>query len=676
MASLNTLRTKYGVILSVVIILALLAFIISLGPEMGFFGSNDPTVGVINGEKVGYMEYMNEYETIKTYNGGDESTEEGSNALANAAWQALVAKHLLVPGFNEMGIEVSDAERMAMISGERPSQVFYNAFADPQTGEYSVENITAFLAQVSANPEYQNLWSYLNSQASLNRMLSKYMGVVKAGTFVNKLEVEQGVVAANESRNGRMVSLEYNTIADSLVTISDAEIQKYYDTHKKEFAKLPHRAISYVVFDVDPTDADMLDIEKKATTMGEEFAAAEDVRAFVRKNMGTVGVNYQSAAQLSEEEAVLLDGKQYGPVLKANEWVISRPIDIKMAPDSIGLNHIVLDPAQTALADSLMTALKGGADFAEAAKAHSVYAATAQAGGDLGVIPFSALNPELAEALATAKKGDIVKATVSGVTQILKVTRTDAAKKHVLVGTVTIPVEPSSATRRDVHNVASVFSVDGKGSLDKFNAAANAAAVTPRIARIAQGDRTIAGLENSREVTRWAYGAKVEEISEIFNLGNAYVVAMLTEIDDSEYTSIDEARTNISLNLLRDKKFELIKEKLAGATIEDVAKTAGAEVKPFEGVQYNDFGVGELMLEPRLVGAIATTKETGKLSAPVKGFTNAVVFVVDNIVKSETQTAEAEKVRLQATNENVASQSAVMALQNMAEMEDLRGQYF
>jgi peptidyl-prolyl cis-trans isomerase D len=152
MASLNTLRTKYGVILSVVIILALLAFIISLGPEMGFFGSNDPTVGVINGEKVGYMEYMNEYETVKTYNGGDESTEEGSNALADAVWQSLVAKHLLVPGFNQMGIEVSDAERMSMVSGEHPSQVFYNAFADPQTGGYSVENITAFLSQVSADP--------------------------------------------------------------------------------------------------------------------------------------------------------------------------------------------------------------------------------------------------------------------------------------------------------------------------------------------------------------------------------------------------------------------------------------------------------------------------------------------------------------------------------------------
>ncbi|MBR5877632.1 MAG: SurA N-terminal domain-containing protein, partial [Alistipes sp.] len=498
MASLNTLRTKYGVILSVVIILALLAFIISLGPEMGFFGSNDPTVGVINDEKVGYMEYMNEYETIKSYNGGDESTEEGTNALANATWQALVAKHLLVPGFDKMGIAVSDAERMSMISGEHLSQVYYNAFAD-QNGAYSVESITAFLSQVSANPDYQKFWTYLNSQASLDRMLSKYMGVVKAGVYANKLEVEQGLAAANESRNGRMVALEYNTIPDSLVTVTDAEVQKYYEAHKKQYAKLPHRAISYVVFDVEPTEKDMIEIEKKAATMGEEFAAAEDVRAFVRKNMGNVAMNYQSKAMLSEEESVLLDGKQYGPVLKANEWVISRPVDIKMAPDSVGLNHIVLDATQVALADSLVTVLKGGANFADVAAAHSAYAATAQNGGDLGVIPFSALNPELADVLATAKKGDIIKTTISGVTQILKVTRTDAAKKHVLVGTVTIPVEPSSATRRDVHNVASIFSVDGKGSIDKFNTAATAAAVTPRIARISQGERSIAGLENSRE---------------------------------------------------------------------------------------------------------------------------------------------------------------------------------
>ena len=97
MVTLNSLRTKYGVIVSVVIILALLAFIISLGPEMGF-GNNDPKVGVINGDKINYTEYLNEYETIKTYSGMTESTEEESNSLATATWQSLIGKHLLYRG--------------------------------------------------------------------------------------------------------------------------------------------------------------------------------------------------------------------------------------------------------------------------------------------------------------------------------------------------------------------------------------------------------------------------------------------------------------------------------------------------------------------------------------------------------------------------------------------------
>ena len=676
MASLNTLRTKYGVILSVIIILALLAFIISLGPEMGLFGSNDPTVAVIDGDKIGYMEYVNEYDTAKTYNNVDESSEEGVNALADLTWQALVAKHMLVPGFNEMGIEVSDAERMSMISGEHPSQVFYNAFANPQTGEYSVEDITNFLTQVSSNPQYQSMWNYMNTQAMFARLTTKYMGLIKAGTFANKLEVEQGLAAANERRNGRMVAVAYNTVADSLVNISDAEIEKYYNAHKKDFAKLPTRTISYVVFDVEPTDNDMVEVEKKAMAMGEEFAAAEDVRAFVRKNMGTIALNYVKAANLPEEEAVLAEGKQYGPVLKGNEWVISRPVNVVMAPDSIGLKHILLDAQNPALADSLYNALKGGANFEEAAKNHSAYAETAQNGGDLGVAAFSALNPDLAEVLATAKKGDIVKTTISGVTQIFKITRVDAAKKYVLAGTVNIPVEPSSETRRNVHNQVSVLSVDGKGSIENFNAAAGAAAVTPRTITFAHGERAISGLENSREVIRWAYGAKEQEISEIFNLGDAYVVAMVTKIDNSEYTSLSQASANIYITLLRDKKFDLLKEKLAGTTLEEVAKNAGVEITSFTNAGMDDFGVGDLIIEPRVVGAVATTAQTGTISAPVKGLSNAVVFVVDDIVKSDARTAEAERVRLQATNENINMQTSPVAMQQMAKLEDLRGQYF
>ena len=185
MASLHTLRTKYGVILSVIIVLALLAFIISLGPEMGFLGSKDPKVGEINGEKVTYMEYLNEYEATKTNMGGDESTEEASAMLANTTWQSLVAKHFLTPGFEKIGLQVSEAERMAMLKGEIPSQIFYQSFANPQTGEYDVAAVSAFLSQMSSTPEYQTMWSFLNSKAQLERLSAKFMGLMKTGAYVN-----------------------------------------------------------------------------------------------------------------------------------------------------------------------------------------------------------------------------------------------------------------------------------------------------------------------------------------------------------------------------------------------------------------------------------------------------------------------------------------------------------
>ena len=122
MASLNTLRTKFGIVLSIVIAGALLAFILSLKTEMGFSG-NDPRVGVIDGEKINYSEYYNQYEQVKAQSGAQESNEQQSAMLANAAWQALIGKYVLTPGFDKMGLRVTEPERMSMVSGQHPSQI-------------------------------------------------------------------------------------------------------------------------------------------------------------------------------------------------------------------------------------------------------------------------------------------------------------------------------------------------------------------------------------------------------------------------------------------------------------------------------------------------------------------------------------------------------------------------
>ena len=677
MASLNTLRTKFGIVLSIVIAGALLAFILSLKTEMGFSG-NDPRVGVIDGEKINYSEYYNQYEQVKAQSGAQESNEQQSAMLANAAWQALIGKYVLTPGFDKMGLRVTEPERMSMVSGQHPSQAFYNAFADPRTGEYNVAAVHQFLSEAEANAQAQQAWAQLNEQARMEREVAKFLGLIKGGVYVNSLEVANGVNSANNTYAGKWAGKKYSAVPDSLIQLKSSDIKAYYNSHKNMFKQTPSRALSYVVFEVSPTDDDMLALEKSVAEVGAQFAATEELKSFVRANRnGKIADNYVSAKQLSEEEAkALLDGATYGPVLKNNEWTMARALDTKIVPDSMGIRHIVLPYTQEALADSLLTVLKGGADFAQVAAQYSVYDATAANGGEVGVMPFSAFSGEFAAALANAKTGDIVKIASGDAIQLMQVYRADKPSKHVQVASITYPVEASAATRRDIHNQAGTFSVNAKGSVEAFNDAASAAAVTPRIASLAQGERTIRGLEDSRDVARWAYGAEVGDVSEIFPVGKDYVIAMLTEIDDNEFAPLEKVSAQIRAQVLRDKKYDYIVKELSGSTLDEQAKSLGTEVADFDNVTFGAFYVNGPGFEPRLIGAISSTTEKGGLSAPVKGLSGVYVFEVDDIQTSDKQTAEGEKVRAQAMAESMAQQFSVQAIQQMAKIQDLRGKYF
>ena len=677
MASLNTLRTKFGIVLSIVIAGALLAFILSLKTEMGFSG-NAPRVGVIDGEKINYSEYYNQYEQVKAQSGAQESNEQQSAMLANAAWQALIGKYVLTPGFDKMGLRVTEPERMSMVSGQHPSQAFYNAFADPRTGEYNVAAVHQFLSEAEANAQAQQAWAQLNEQARMEREVAKFLGLIKGGVYVNSLEVANGVNSANNTYAGKWAGKKYSAVPDSLIQLKSSDIKAYYNSHKNMFKQTPSRALSYVVFEVSPTDDDMLALEKSVAEVGAQFAATEELKSFVRANRnGKIADNYVSAKQLSEEEAkALLDGATYGPVLKNNEWTMARALDTKIVPDSMGIRHIVLPYTQEALADSLLTVLKGGADFAQVAAQYSVYDATAANGCEVGVMPFSAFSGEFAAALANAKTGDIVKIASGDAIQLMQVYRADKPSKHVQVASITYPVEASAATRRDIHNQAGTFSVNAKGSVEAFNDAASAAAVTPRIASLAQGERTIRGLEDSRDVARWAYGAEVGDVSEIFPVGKDYVIAMLTEIDDNEFAPLEKVSAQIRAQVLRDKKYDYIVKGLSGSTLDEQAKSLGTEVADFDNVTFGAFYVNGPGFEPRLIGAISSTTEKGVLSAPVKGLSGVYVFEVDDIQTSDKQTAEGEKVRAQAMAESMAQQFSVQAIQQMAKIQDLRGKYF
>lgn len=676
MASLNTMRTKFGVILSILIGGALLAFVLSLKTEMGF-SNNDPKVGEINGDKITYSEFSNKYEEIKSQI-GEAYDDQQAARIMSATWQSLLSDHVFIPGLEELGLEVTDEERTAMLMGTRKSAVFSSVFADPKTGEYNVEAVTEFLQRVQSDPRAQAAWQTINTQAVLDRNMNKYADLVKVGAYVSKLEVENSLAVSGKTFKGRYVVAKYSTIPDSVIVITKSDKKAYYDAHKKTYRQTPYRTISYVQFEVEPTEEDKAAIEAEAKKVAEEFSATADVKNYARDNRHvSIAQAYVPESQLSTDEAKLIAaGKFYGPSLVNNEWKASRCVDKRMVPDSMTLQHIVLNYTEDAKADSLLKVAKSGADFAELAKNYSL-AETAAAGGEIGTVAYASLSPEFAGALKDAKKNDVVKIVYGNSIQLMKVKRTGVTKAHYQVATMTYPIEASQATKRTIHNTASVFAVNAKGSVEKFNDTARNEALNPRTVNIEQSDRNVRGMDdNSIEIVRWANDAKVGQVSDIFSVGNNYYVAVLTAVNKEEYKSLAEVEPQIGSALIRDKKFALLCEKLNGETIEQVAEAAGTTVENFEDVKYDGYYIRNIGVEPRLTGTIASL-EVNKVSKPVQGMNGAYVVVVDEVAQpEEAQTAEAETVKLQSQAADMSSRRALYAVQDMANVKDYSVKYF
>ncbi len=676
MASLNTLRTKFGIALSVIIAFALLAFILSLKTEMGFSG-HDPLVGVIDGEKINYSEYYEQYETFKKQNNVQESDERTSAAIAQGVWGNLIAKYVMQPGLEDLGLTVTDKETMAMIAGQYPSQILLNYFRNPETGAYDMAAVRNFLAYAQTDPQSMQAWEAINEAVKGERESMKFSSLLRNGVYVNSLELNAGVEHANHQYTGRWISKKYTEVADSLMTVTDADLKAYYASHKNMFKQLPNRTLTYVVFEVNPTEDDMANLENKVMGVAEEFKTTTDLFNYTRGNhYGKVAENYVTLAQLPKEQNDALEaGNTYGPVLKNNEWTMVRTLDTKMVPDSLGLRQLVLRSDDEKLADSLMAAVKAGASFAEVAEKYSLNSNNAKQGGDLGVLPYSAFSTDFTDHFDGIKNGDIVKVPAGAAVMIFQAYRVDKPSKHYRLASITYPVVASDATRSVVLNEAGNFAAKAKGSIEAFNKAAADAAITPRTATIAQGERTLRGMEDSRELVRWAFGAEKGDMSQILDVDKDHVIAIVTNIDDEKYTSFEQAESQIRNMVIRDKKFDYIVKELSGNTIDEKAASWKSEVGTFENATYASYYLPNLGFEPRVIGAIASSKE-GVVSEPVKGFSGAYVFCVDKITEENKQNLEGERVRAQATQESAFLQMVNRAIEQLSNIEDLRGQYF
>lgn len=239
MATLNTLRTRGGVIVSIVIGIALLSFLLG---DFGTSGANmmnerKMQVGKINGEKIGYTDFSNQLDSrknvLETLSGSTLTSEQQDN-VQNQVWENLIMEYAWMPGFEEVGLKVTDNEQLDMINGSFISPIIRMYFSDPNTGVYNGTIVQDFVANISKDPTGRSamIWNFFKDQMIQERFFSKYLNLVAKGMYVNDLEVEQGVANADVSSSISYIMREYTAIPDSTITVPQADIQKYYDAHK------------------------------------------------------------------------------------------------------------------------------------------------------------------------------------------------------------------------------------------------------------------------------------------------------------------------------------------------------------------------------------------------------------------------------------------------------------
>lgn len=686
MASLNTLRTKGGWIISIVIGIALLAFIL---PEI-FRGSggqnpNNMRVGEIGGEKVSYTEFYDESEyfnsVMSAYYGRSNFSSAEMENINDMAWNALIMQKAYYPGFEKLGLAPLEAEQTDMVTGAYISPVIMNEFTNPQTGAFDRTLLAGFVSNIDLNPNGRLMWEWLKTQMRENRALLKYMTLVASGVNTTQMEVDAQYAASSKIYSAKVVAAPYADIPDSLVNVTEADLKRYYDSHQGAFRQTASRDIEYVVFDILPSEEDYAEAKKVVDEIAAEFKASTTPLQYA-------ALNTQSRSEslfMAEDQidpaiaAVVWDNPEamYGPVLSNDVYTLARLGEVRMMPDTLGARHILLAPTAQALADSLMGVIRNGGDFGQLAAEYSIDPSGKQNMGDLGHFAPEMMIPEFSDALLAHNTGDIFTVTSQFGLHVVEKTYAGPAVKKAQVATIRYNVDPSSMTEMDVFNKVRDFQQAAYGSYDNFRKAASDNLLSKRVERVSSTDRSVSGLSESKELVRWAFNNKVGDVSAEMKLGtDAYVVAVVTAVAEDGIAPLDQYRDEIRMAVEREKKGELLSAKMTGSTIEEVATAVGKEIVDVEGIQFPMFSVPNIGAEPKLVGAITSGVAEGTLSKPVTGNLGVYSFVVTGDSENGDINAETERIKLQSSSEMYIDQRLMQAIGELADVKDARVKYF
>jgi peptidyl-prolyl cis-trans isomerase D len=179
-------------------------------------------------------------------------------------------------------------------------------------------------------------------------------------------------------------------------------------------------------------------------------------------------------------------------------------------------------------------------------------------------------------------------------------------------------------------------------------------------------------------LVRWAFedDSEVGDIKRFSVQGGGYAVVMLSAINKEGLMTTEKASVTALPAIRKEKKAELIREQIVGATLDEIAANSGQTVKTAVALNMKTPTLSGAGREPKVIGA-AFGLDEGELSQPIDGNFGVYVIVPTKVSPADPQPGyQAAANRLTTTRVNNVNSNLYNALKDASEIEDNRATFY
>lgn len=720
MATLQKIRNRAGLLI-IVVGVALLAFIIGDGLRSGssLLQDNKMVALKIDGKKVKYDEYQQlltqrtePYERQRQGKLTDQDRVQISNQLA----QELIADYVLEQEAKALGLRVTPAEVSALIFGEglptsQWAAQFFSQFGVDMNDPEQIRNIMSELdmnkikslpaEQQSMMISVRNQWLETEKQIRTQRLSEKVNALLTRSYAINSLD--EKYTTGLGTRTVAVVRTPSTILPNDQVTVTDQQVQAYYDSHKQQFAfPFEQAKVNYYSTLVRPSEADYAAAKAQVDTARVQLLATTTPAKVVRNyDNGNAYETYFTDKELEQYLSTIPNamtmlregaiGSVNEPVIVNDSYTLIKLLDRKQAPEEVKVNLIPLDTITALKADSLIAAIQSGsATLAQIVATYAMDDQTKANGGYLinqdnytGMPDSTFTEAELfgmgLDTLTKTPINQFVKMERPGATLLVRRTAPSASVNHYRIAQLTVPINFSEETFRTAQaKINEIFTSDK--SFDKMMEDAQAAGLSVvRGEYVNSSSAALASIPNSREIVSWALRSKAGTVSDkLFRCGeNDYLVVAEVETKyPAGFQPFEQVADQVRDIVLMEQRGDQLASNLASKKLNSLDSYA-AEMQSSVDTLYNISYVSSPNTPSALVGRAMTTG-IGQLSAPFRAGTEVVVLqpISENVDASVTKPSPAATAQRRRSYGQQMAYRAMQELVMKTPVEDTRYRFW